>query len=59
MTTTAETTRVDIILGQAKKEPIKGRYYVYERYKSQLQAVCEDYNQLERALIELARILRV
>lgn len=51
--------KVKDILQRAKKEGIKGRYYVYERYKSELVKVCDNSTQLERAVIELARILKV
>lgn len=51
--------KVKNILTRAKHETIKGRYYVYERYKAELQEVCESSVQLGRATIELARILKV
>ena len=51
--------RVEEILNRAKRDGVKGRYYVYERYKSELLDVAEASDQLEKATIELARILRV
>lgn len=51
--------RINRILEDAKKEPYKGRYYVYERYKSELSGLCLTAIQYEQAIIELSRILRV
>lgn len=47
------------ILQEARIEPIKGRFYVYERYKLQIQNVSESATQCEQACIELAKILGV
>ena len=60
MATTTNTTndRVKVILSEAKKD-IKGRYYIYERYKGMLQGLCLSPLEYERAIIELAKILRV
>lgn len=52
-------TRVKAILNDARKERIKGRYYIYENYKRQLQEVCESSIQYEHAIYELAKILKV
>lgn len=51
--------QVKAILSQARKEHIKGRYYIYERYKRDLESVCESSVQYERAIYELAKILKV
>lgn len=60
MATTTLTTEdsVKSILSEACKD-IKGRYYVYERYKLRLQNVCTTSSEYERACIELARCLRI
>lgn len=50
---------VKSILNSARKDPLKGRYYVYEQYKSKLWDVCESNSQFEKACIDLAKILRV
>ena len=50
--------QVEEILNRAKGE-LKGRLYIYERYKSELIEVCESSAQLGRATIDLAKILRV
>lgn len=59
MATEDSKRKVTAILAEAKKERIKGRYYIYEQYKSQLQQVCEDSIQYERAIVELANALKV
>lgn len=59
MATTVAEIKVNQILLEANKEKLKGRFYVYERYKSQLLEVCESSEQLERACIDLAKALRV
>ena len=51
--------QVKAILSEARREHIKGRYYIYENYKRQLQEVCETSVQYERAIYELAKILKV
>lgn len=47
------------IIAEAKRDPAKGRYYVYESYKSRLQNICESSIQYERAITELAKALKV
>ena len=61
MMATTQTTqdKISNILAEAKHEQIKGRYYVYEQYKRQLQEVCESSVQYERAIYQLAKILKV
>ena len=51
--------KVKAILADARKERIKGRYYIYEQYKSQLWDACESNTQFEQACIDLAKALRV
>lgn len=51
--------KVKEILADARKERLKGRYYIYEQYKSQLWDASESTTQYEQACIDLARILRV
>lgn len=45
------------LIVQARKDPLKGRYYVYEQYKRQLEEL--DAATYERACIDLARALHV
>lgn len=52
-------TRIDSILAEARKDTRKGRYYIYEQYKSQLWDASTSTTQYEQACIELARALRV
>ena len=49
--------KVDAIIEEAKRDPAKGRYYVYESYKSRLQNICETSMQYERAIIALAKAM--
>ena len=51
--------QVKQILSRAKSEPLKGRLYMYERYKQELQEVCVSSSQLGTATVELAKLLRV
>ena len=51
--------RIRYILECARRDPAKGRYYTYERYKSELSEICESAAQYDQAIIQLARILRV
>ena len=61
MISTVEESKkaVENILARARKEKLKGRYYIYTRYKSELLDVCLSSSQLEQATIDLARALRV
>lgn len=62
MATTTEIEadkKVEDILRRARKESAKGRYYVYEMYKSELAEVCESSVQYDRAIFQLTKILRV
>ena len=62
MATTVEVEadkNVEDILRRARKESAKGRYYVYELYKSELAEVCESSIQYDRAIFQLTRILKV
>lgn len=54
-----ESEEVKDILRRAQREGVKGRYYVFERYKSELIEACRSSLELEKATIDLARILRV
>lgn len=58
MMTDTKNEQVEKILSEARKD-IKGRYYVYEQYKSRLQAVCTSSMEYERAIFTLTRILKV
>ena len=51
--------KIKNILNRAKQEKIKGRYYVYERYKAELQDACGFGESYTLAAIELAHILKV
>ena len=57
--TQSSEAKVKAILSDARTERIKGRYYIYEQYKRQLQEVCESSVQYEHAIYELAKILKV
>lgn len=50
---------VDSIISEAKRENRKGRYYVYEEYKSRLYDLNLSSKDYERACIDLAKALRV
>ena len=52
-------TRIDDILAQARKDTRKGRYYIYEQYKSQLWDASISTTQFAQACIKLAKALRV
>lgn len=53
------SNRVKDILLRAKKERIKGRYYVYEQYKAELWDACTSNKEYSEAVIELANALKV
>ena len=50
---------VESILEEARKERLKGRYYIYEQYKSRLWDACISTTQFSQAIIDLAKALRV
>lgn len=55
----ATEQRVTAILNRARQEKAKGRYYIYEQYKSDLQDACGFGQEYDRAIRELACILKV
>ena len=59
MATDNTQKKIDSIIEEAKRDPAKGRYYVYESYKSRLQNICESSIQYERAITALAKALQV
>ena len=59
MNNVSAKTKINSIIERAKKDPRKGKYYVYEQYKSELQNICESSIQYEQAIYELAKALRV
>ena len=59
MTEVNVESRVKRILDEAKKESRKGRYYVYEEYKSQIQDIPMSSREYDQTIFQLAKILRV
>ena len=52
--------RIAELIDRAKREKLKGRYYVYEQYKAELQEICPGFGLMyDRAIADLARALRV
>lgn len=59
MVETSTETKIKRILDDAKKETRKGKYYVYEEYKSQIQDIPMSSREYDQTIFQLAKILRV
>lgn len=59
MNSVTEEQKINTLVEKARKEPLKGRYYIYEQYKSELKGICTTGNLYETACRMLADALNV
>ena len=59
MTESERKEKIQELLNEAKIEPIKGRMYVYDKYKRELTALEPTQQEYDETCIKLAKYLNV